>query len=728
MKLNMLPKAPSTITLFKEIAIQYQTHLSEAFNNLSIPEKIFIYYMQRASLPGNRIAADQIHRHALTIINIFEELYIHQNILRENHTKTSGDISRDRDKDINIDLFIEEVKTFLVYLSINHGLYFAREHAHEKRTPARLNLHTLTYETLLSALTIIDFKDAQAALDQISSSLFDRDYESTATVPNSIEKSAVNFYSPDFTYEDYCILDPEIRSKLNAYFYIDKTDSIRTPQVLFYSTQEKYSAELTVSAYWLTRAYKHVQKNPEHFDNHTAQSLCYLIEFLKTGDESFFKKHSIEWLQSNNRVDYNFGFIETYQDPQSHRGSFQAEITIKTISINTLNTVLPELEKLLPFKQEFKRVSLKVIPNASINTQVFGTGDLGPQKIVAAYCLPNYEDIRCDYGSKQIIYEAQTGLSTLLNPTLSRQLGFLSEQTKWLEKYDKDHEFINDLWNIHCILHETIGHASGKLGSHAFKKGDNLIIENKKYDLGDTVPVTTSNLKELLAGYEQTLEELRAEIIALYISIEHIDILIEHKLLKNWDTQLSISELQSWLIIEMAQTGLRRLLEQPEKATILYGDHARANYTILNYLLAYKGLELIVEDKQRDAILYKVPGLRIKNLALCIKTIKELMIKVQDIKSTGDGQQAKELIEIYGTIIKDPLIMEHLKTNNKALVGDLKTTAYIYPRLIPLCKDQDMKDQDIKYQDIIDIQATWFSDIFDQHIHGKAQAMKTTLF
>lgn len=706
-----LPPAPETITRYKEIAIHYPTHLPNFFNTLSSAEKIFIYYMYRASIPGTMIAADQTHRHSIDIITLFETLYNHKDLL-----KKKNNIIKD------IDQFIDEIEIFLVYLWTNNGQYFAREHAHEKRTPEKLNLTTITYENLLKSLEAINNKDAKKTVDRIAESLFNSTYEDTATIPNNIEKSAINFYSPDFTYEDYCSLDPAVRSQVNAYFYIDNKNNTRTPKSICYSTDSKYKEELTVAVYWLEQAYSHAQNYPDHFDKYSIKSLEYLIEFLKTGDENFFKKHSIEWLKSQNKIDYNFGFIETYQDPQSHRGSFQAEVTIKTISIDTLNQILPQLESLLPFEQEFKRVSLDSIPNASINTQVFGTGDLGPQKIVAAYCLPNYEDIRCSVGSKQIIYQAESGLSTLLNPELSRKLTFLSEQSQWLEAHDKHHEFINDLWNIHCILHETIGHASGKLANHIFEEDDQtLTIENCSYKPGDVIEVTNCNLKEFLAGYEQTIEELRAEIIALYISIEHLEILKKHNLLKHWPTLLNDEELESWLIIEMAQTGLKRLLHQPDNASFICGDHARANYTILNYLIEHGGLELLVEQKNINNNSYHIPGLRVTNLKHAKKLIKELMIIVQEIKSTGNGKKAHHLIETYGTHIKDQSLMNMLKHNNKILVGDLKTTAYIYPRLTPIVE----KDNNLNKEIIKDIQAEWPETIFEQHKEWKKHAYST---
>jgi dipeptidyl-peptidase-3 len=708
-------KHPSKeIFTYKELAVHYQTDLVEHFNALTPEERVFAYYMYRAGIAGNTTAIHQIHRHGQRILDIFTALYTGRKDLKNITNPFDGST------------FIKEVEIFLVYVYANHGQYFEREHFKNKRTPSSLGLNTLTHDNILYALKKTDYThthNPEKELDIVKKSLFDTEYEQTLTVPGSIADSAINFYADDFTNEDYYTLDPDIRSHIHAYFYIEHENGSRIAKAHVYSAQdiddrklysssyEKYEKALATASFWLCKARDHAHKHPQHFDNHTYKSLDYLVSFLQTGDESYFKKHSIEWLQCDNKIDYSFGFIETYKDPKSHRGSFQAEVTIKTIDINELNEMLPAMEKELPFDKAFKKNVIDKLPNASINTQVCGHGDLGPQKIVAAYCLPNYEDIRSDYGSKQIIYQATEGLSFKLKPEIANNLMFLSEQAQWLDEHDKDHAFMADLWNIQCILHETIGHGSGKLGQHTFKKDEKLTIENKTYKPGDTIDVTSENLKELLDGYEQTLEELRAEIIALYISITHLDELRNNVFVRPWAQKMNDKELISWMIIHMARTGLNRLIQQPDNTDKVHGDHARANYTILNYLLDHDALNLTVEDKNINGQEYHVPGLTIKDLNKAQSVIKELMIKVQTIKSTGDGHSASELINTYGIHIKDYDILKYMKKNHKALVGPIKSTIYMYPLLKPM---HDLNDT------IIDINAVWPDHIYDQYKHEKA--------
>lgn len=688
--MSLLPVAPPHVEQYNHIAVQYQPNLAYHYNKLSAAERIFIYYMFRASLPGNYILTDQIHRHAQEIKTIFEHIVAHAAILEK------------------IDnLFVNQARIFLVFLATNHGHYFTKEDSHNKRTPAQLDLQAITAEKLMWALTHINYPNAQERVKALEKTLFDPDYEPTLTFANSIDLSAVNLYAPDVTDADYAALDPALKALLNAYCY--KTESGKVTMQL-YSTGDRYAQELSVAVYWLKKAQQQAQENPEFFDSYTVSSLENLIGFLETGDELLFKKHSIDWLRTNNKVDYTFGFIETYADPKSARGMFQAEATIKTIDINSLALLLPDIERQLPFPDAYKRETLSTdtvfIPNASINVQAFGTGELGPLKQVAAYCLPNYEDIRATHGSKQIIYHIDRSIGSLLNADLDLKLSYSQPQVAWLKTYDPEHTFVSTLDNIQTILHETIGHASGKLAMHTFVPGDNFVVEQKQYSIGDKLPVTHTNLREFLAGFDHTIEELRAEIIALYVSIFHLDELKSSGLLKDIPSHIADNDIIEWFILVMAYAGLKRFIRQSDNASDISGDHARANNTITNYLLKKEALVLHYTQKTINGTHYTVPCLHITNITRAKEIIKELMIRVQAIKSTGDTIQARYLISAYGIPLWDHKAFHAVKANNKAIVGTIKAIATIYPIYKPVYNQDNI---------LTDIHAYWPATIFEQH-------------
>lgn len=707
MKADMLDQCPNTIECFNEIATQYNPRLAQLYNQVAPAERVFMYYIFRASLPGNRIVTDQIHRHGVEITDLFEKIFCSADNLND-VALHSGDVAT----------FLKEVKTYLIYLWTNHGQYFQKEQSNEKRTPGKLGLTTITPENLTRVLEHCGHNDAHDTVQKLHASLFDITTEPTVCVSNSIEQSAGNFYSPDFTQKDFESLPSYDRTCINGYFYVNEQDGKRTPEVQRYAVGGKYSKELEVVCHWLQKAHDHVRKHTDHFDEPLVKSLDHLITYLKTGDEEYFKKHSIEWLKTNNRVDYVFGFIETYQDPKSYRGSFQADVTIRSVDIQKLNIILPSLEALLPFPQEFQRPNLNdgaAIPNASINTMIFGAGELAPLQIIAAYSLPNYSEIRAEHGSKQIIYQLSKGLGQLMNPDLYRLLFNLQHRAQWLAKHDAQEALNGDIWEIHCILHETLGHGSGRLDTHTFKEGDPLTINDVTYNVGDTIQVTSENVNEFFAGSEKALEELRAEIIALYASIFMFDELAKAGLYKDWPAVIGKDALIDQMIFDMVWTGLRRLLAQPEGKNEIIGAHAQANSTIMNYLLDGGGLQLVEELLELDGEQHSVLGFRITDRAKVLKSITDLAIEVQRIKSTADGLDAKKLLDTYGRYVRDPRHVEILQSNQKKVVGDLKASARIFPRFIPVLDGNNA---------IADVRAEWPANIVEQNLEHAKLAMK----
>ncbi|MCL5875682.1 MAG: dipeptidyl peptidase 3 [Candidatus Dependentiae bacterium] len=694
-----LPPAPNKIEKFHEIATQYNSALTQLYNALSSEERVFVYYLFRASLPGNRIIADQMNRHALAILEISETLVLHQDTLHALNWMSESEHEQ----------FFKDLTTYLVLLWANHSPYFAKEHANEKRTPARMNLTTLTQENFNKALVLLKQDKLAQLLQKMAPSLFDQTYQPTCCVANSIENSGVNFYSTDFTEQDYQSLSSEEKTYLNAYYSVEQNNGKRKTIIQRYRIGDKYSQELTVAAHWLEKAKEHARMHPAYFDQATVESLEYLIKFLHSGDEEDFRAHSIAWLKTNNRLDYLFGFIENYQDPKEYRGTFEAEVTVKAVDMQALNSILPSLEEQLPFPENFKREGLREghasLPNASINSMIFGAGQAGPLQVTAAYCLPNYEDIRSTHGSKQIIYQAEKGLGSLLNPSLYRKLFYLKEHADFLEKNDSDGALGRDIWNVHCILHETLGHGSGKLAIHTFVEGDPLTIDNTTYNIGDTLALTPANSIPFFEGVGQSLEELRAEIIALYTSIFMFDELAHAGLYKQWPEKIGKEICIAWLIYDMMGTGLRRLQSQPINSVEISGSHAQANTIIMNYILD-SGAVLLVEEKLKiENDDHSVLGFKIIDLQKACDAITELAIKVQEIKSTANGVVFRKLLERFGRFVRNQEHTKILQNNMKLVVGDLKAAAFIYPRLTPITTTDGT---------IIDIQAEWPSSFIEQ--------------
>jgi dipeptidyl-peptidase-3 len=693
---------PNTIALHGEIATTYRTDLAELFNDLTPQERVMIYYLYRASIPGNAICTDQMHRDALAITDLCESVLVNKDMLKQT--------------DVSFDLhnFMQQLETYLVYLWSNHGQYFMREHVDEKRTPASIGLDLLNQENLCKVLDLLGYPNPCTQVEKLALSMFDEKVESTASVPGSIEKSAMNTYSPDFTEADFQALSLEQQSHSNSYCYVAYEDGKRVPKVMPCKVGGKYDEELSICLHWLEKAAAHARSYPAQFDQYFAQSLELFCDFLKSGDEEVFKKHSIAWLKSNSRIDYNLGFAESYLDPKAYRGLFQAEITIKSIDMQKVNAMLPQLEAVLPFPAEFKRDNLleggATCPNASINTKVFSAGHLGPQNIILAYCLPNYEEIRAEHGSKQIIYAAEKNIGQKINPELYEKLFSLPKDRAWNQQYDPEGKLRNAIFMLHVILHETLGHGSGKSTEHIFVEGDPMTIDGKTYKVGDRIRVTSSNEQIFLGGYSAALEELRAEIIALLSSTQNLDSLIEAGLLGEIPAGVSKEKLLELLIQDISDFTLGKWMSIPEGSTKVTGAHALADTTILYYLLDHGGITLEKDEIQIDGQHHTVLGAPVVSLPKALNAIKELAIKVQAIKSTADRVGVNELFDTYGAHVRNPEHIEILKKNREAVNGTVKMSASIFPYFNQVTN---------KNGEVVDCTARWPQSFTEQQLEQK---------
>jgi hypothetical protein len=328
--------------------------------------------------------------------------------------------------------------------------------------------------------------------------------------------------------------------------------------------------------------------------------------------------------------------------------------------------------------------------------------------------LPNYEEIRSEHGSKQIIYHAEKSMGEWINPQLYNRLFNRSDYYQWFQKHDLEYQLMRDIFMLEVILHETLGHGSGQLAKHTFIAGDPLTIGGKNYKIGDTIQVTSDNIPQLLGGYDQTLEELRAEIIALLSSILFHDEFARMGMLKDWPAKVSKEKIIEYSIVNMVHTALRRLVSQADNATEVAGAHAQANMTIMNYLIEHGAICLVKEPITTSDGFHVILDVRVLSLEKAIEVITELANRVQRIKSTGNGVEVRWLIDTYGK----PLNKEHMaimKANMKAVVGDIKVVAMLYPQYQPVLDGMG---------NIVDINALWPENLEEQYMRFKTMALQ----
>lgn len=601
---------------------------------LSSEERLFAYYMSEAAREGYNVT---LFQYAPTLFQpVFESM---TKYLTRNDGRT--------------DDFFLQLKEYWIYLFANYGVHYIRETLNNKKTPSDLGLNLITPQSLEHVI-------GRKLTAEETSYLFDKDWYPSRTVLGDIEKSGGNFYPRHFTNEMYqgltedqktCLIGfpcPPHPNSLNVGI-LSKDEHFRT-----YGAHQKGVCEyyFSRSLCWIKKALKVVRQS-EHFDENTVKSLETLITCLETGDETHFKQHSKYWLKMNNRVEYNYGLIEYYDDPMSTIGTFQADVTVKSMDVDNLTKLLPSFEERFPFPEEWKRKDMSTLPNASVAHKVMGTGGLGPILSTIAYCLPNYNDIRSELGSKQIMYS----LPAPSNVERYKQFYLTDEYQKFYDQYSPDLELEDKIYSLLTTLHETIGHASG---------GSSKTEEERKEGIGK---------------YWNGLEEMRAEILAVYTAITFYDEIAESGILDEWPSKVPKDEMRKLFILDRVNSGWKRWGGMQVGEKNVTQAHAIADTGIMYYLIDHSEgtIKLCEKEITVDGEITSVLYGEINDLEKAVKLVEELATLVQRMSSEADPELVQSFMDTYATSTRDERYSGIVKNMKNVYAKGIDCKLQIFP-------------------------------------------------
>jgi hypothetical protein len=517
-------------------------------------------------------------------------------------------------------LLYHDLRAYWMYLFANYGVHFIREHDNNKKTPEDLGLTYITPNSLRAAGVTLSESEERY--------LFDSTYKPTFTVAKDIENSGSNFYGPNMTSKLYETLPLDRRNIINAY-HVNLGNEVQT--LTYSASSEGICNEfLRQSLNWVKKALDLVRDHRSNggtdFDNHTEQSLSHLVDFLNSGDEEDFKAHSREWLQMNNpRVEYTYGFIEYYEDPMSHIGTFQADVTLKSLDLSALLQLLPGFERRFPFPKEWKRHDMSKLPNAATAHKLTAIGGLGPGLTTIAYCLPNYDSMRSELGSKQVMYT----LPNMSELDRKRAIFMTEKQRNFFDQFSEQEQLNLDTmaYDLMVTLHETIGHASGALV-------DGLSNEIRL---------------ERLGKWGNGLEEMRAEIIALYTGLTFFDEIAATGIMGDWPTRVNKEVLMELLVRKIAGDGWRRWKALPEDETTITQAHALADTGIMYYLIDHSGgaMQLREETIEFKGEQMSVLRLDIHSIHRVMEVVEQMAYEVQKLSSTAVPEEVENFMQRY---------------------------------------------------------------------------------
>ena len=632
--------------------IQILRYQVPGFEELSLKEKELVYYLYEAALSGRDILYDQHYKHNLKIRKTLEAIL--KSFSGERNT--------------------EDFKKFMVYTK---RVWFSNGIHHHYSTKKILPEITADYfKELISKsnrqlIPVEENETVEQFIVKIIPIIFspDIDFQRVNLDPNVdvIESSAGNFY------------EGLTQKEVEEYYkqIVDKNN----PQPISYGLNSKlikengnvgekawkaggmYSAAIEKIIFWLEKAIS-VSENEKQ-----KLTLAKLVEFYKTGDLKLFDEYNILWLQdTESRIDTVNGFIEVYSDPLGYRGSFEGIVSIKDLEatkrIKAISDQAQWFEDNSPIEEKFKKKNVVGI-SAKVITVVVESGDSSPSTPIGIN-LPNATWIREKYGSKSVNLGNIVLAYDLSEPEgLKKEFSFSDYEFELAKKY----EAIAD--TLHTDLHEVIGHGSGKILA------------------GVGAP------KQTLKNYASTIEETRADLVALYYLLD--EKLIEIGVMPSLEAAKAEYNkfIRKGLMIQLARIEIGDNLEE---------SHMRNRQLISKWAYEHGKDEKIIERKFKNGKTFFV----INDHQKLRKLFGELLREVQRITSAGDFEAAKNLVETYGVKIELELHKEVKERYDKLGIPPYK--GFINPVLKPVFENNKIVDVLIEYPEDFAEQMIFYAD------------------
>lgn len=629
------------------------------FEELSLKQRTLLYYLSQAALEGRDILFDQNGKYNLRIRRTLEAVY-------ENY---KGDRTN------------SEFKALEVYLKrvwFSNGIH--HHYAEDKFKPNfSASFFAQTVKSIdAKLLPLQQGQTVDELLAELTPVIQDSTIMSKRTVQSGdgdlILASANNYYS-GVTQEEVeqfygAMKDPKdetpVSYGLNS--RLVKQDGVIQEKV--WKVGGLYSQAIERIVGWLEKALTVAENDSQK------AVIATLIDYYRTGDLKKFDDYSLLWVKDlDSRIDFVNGFIESYGDPLGMKASWESVVNFKNIAATKRTEIISEnaqwFEDNSPVAKEFKKETVKGVSAKVITVAMLG-GDCYPATPIGIN-LPNSNWIRAVHGSKSVTIENITEAYD----RAGAGSGFTKEYA-WSEaevNLMKEYGFVTD--NLHTDLHECLGHGSGKL-----------------------LPGVD---QDALKSYGSTIEEARADLFALYYLAD--EKLIELNLLPN-DTAYK-AEYYKYMM-----NGLLTQLTRVELGNDVEEAHMRNRQLIARWALEHGGkecVELVRKNDKTYVVVHDYEKLR--------EVFGKLLAEIQRIKSTGDYDGAKVLVENYGVKVDSTVHAEILQRFEPLHIAPYK--GFINPRYVVTKNDKG---------EIVDVQLDYTEGYAEQMLrYSKAYSLLSSV-
>lgn len=591
--------------------IQMLRYRLDGFEALTLRQKLYIYYLAKATLCGRDITTDQFGRYNLRIRKVLEAIY----------ERYEGDRTTAEYK---------ALETYLKRVWFSNGIH--HHYGCEKFVPA------FTEEYFRQVVDCCGCEDEN--IDELCKVIFDPTIQ-----PKRVNQKA----GDDLVQTSACNYYEEVTQQEAEDFYEAMRDE-NDPMPISYglnSTLRKTADGMLKEDVWhegglYGDAIKHItywlEKAAEVAENELqAKIIGMLVDYYRTGDLRKFDAYSIEWLKEHEgRIDFINGFIEVYGDPLGMKASWEGIVTYKdmvaTQRTQTISKNAQWFEDHSPVDPRFRKPQVVGVTANVVCSAMLG-GDEYPSTAIGIN-LPNADWIRARYGSKSITI----GNLTHAYNQAAKGNGFLlefvaDEATRaMIEKYG---DVCDDL---HTDLHECLGHGSGQL--------------------------LAGVSADALGSYGSTIEEARADLFGLYYIADAK--LVEQGLVP--DAEAYKSQYYTYMM-----NGLLTQLTRIQPGNEIEEAHMRNRALIARWTLEhYPSAVRLVKHEEKTYV-------EVSDYEQLREAFAKLLAEIQRIKSEGDFEAAKQLVERYAIHV-EPKLHEELLARYKSL-GIAPYKGFLNPKM-----------------------------------------------
>ena len=591
--------------------IQMLRYRLDGFEALTLRQKLYIYYLAKATLCGRDITTDQFGRYNLRIRKVLETIY----------KRYEGDRTTEEYK---------ALETYLKRVWFSNGIH--HHYGCEKFVPA------FTEEYFRQVVDCCGCEDEN--IDELCKVIFD-----PTVLPKRVNQKA----GDDLVQTSACNYYDGVTQQEAERFYDAMRDE-NDPMPISYglnSTLRKTADGTLKEDVWhegglYGEAIKHItywlEKASEVAENELQTKIIgMLVDYYRTGDLSKFDAYSIEWLKEHEGcIDFINGFIEVYGDPLGMKASWEGIVTYKdlvaTQRTQTISKNAQWFEDHSPVDPRFRKSQVVGVTANVVCSAMLG-GDEYPSTAIGIN-LPNADWIRAQYGSKSITI----GNLTHAYNQAAKGNGFLQEfvadeaTRAMIEKYG---DVCDDL---HTDLHECLGHGSGQL--------------------------LAGVSADALGSYGSTIEEARADLFGLYYIADAK--LVELGLVP--DAEAYKSQYYTYMM-----NGLLTQLTRIQPGNEIEEAHMRNRALIARWTLKhYPSAVRLVKHDEKTYV-------EVSDYEMLREAFAKLLAEIQRIKSEGDFEAAKQLVEHYAIHV-EPKLHEELLVRYKSL-GIAPYKGFLNPKM-----------------------------------------------